>query len=276
LITKYTNIFSILIVLALNVFGNNLKVLRKASDLTQQQLAEKLGINRATLASYEEGRAEPKFDSLKRIASFFKVSIDDLLQKSKAARTDFKKWEQKDLQILPIVLDQNDQERITLVSKKASAGYLRGLEDPQFIEELPSFSLPFDKVDQGSFRAFEIEGDSMLPIPSGSYIIARFEDDWRAIRDDDPYIVVSQNDGLSYKRVELDMRKELISLHSDNKGYDSYSLPLFEVRELWKAIGYISFDLNTSGSSTQDINEISKVLFDLKREVEELKSSKNH
>lgn len=258
----------------MSLFGNNIKLLRKAKKLTQAQLAEKLGINRATLASYEEGRAEPRFDSLKRIASFFKISIDELIQTKLRSENDHEIWEQKDLQILPIVLDAEDNERISLVSKKASAGYLKGLEDAEYISELPSFSLPFDKVNQGSYRAFEIEGDSMLPIPSGSYIIARYEDDWRAAKDKSPYIVVSQSDGLSYKRLEFDWRKELVTLSSDNKGYEPYSIPLYEIRELWQAVGYISFDLDHQKNEQQDISDLSKVLFQLQKEVQELKSKK--
>ncbi len=257
----------------MNIFGNNLKVLRKGFELTQNQLAEKLGINRATLASYEEGRAEPKFDKLKRIASFFKVSTDDLILATKEKKDDFAEWERKDLQILPIVVDNENMERISLVPKKASAGYLKGLEDAEFIGQLPSFSLPVEQLNQGTFRAFEIEGDSMLPIQSGSYIIAKYEDDWRAVKDGKAYIVVSENDGLTFKRVEIDLRKEILNLTSDNKGYDPYSIPLYEVRELWEAKAILSFELDQVKTEKQELSDLSKMLFDLKSEVEHLKSS---
>lgn len=271
--SKYTNYFSILYFLVLSNFSNNLKVLRKEVALTQSQLSEKLGLNRATLASYEEGRAEPKFEILMKLASFLKVSVDDLLMGSVLKKAS-DSWSPKDLQILPIVVDGNNQERISLVSQKAKAGYLAGMHDREFIENLPSFTLPFDKVSQGTYRAFEIEGDSMLPIPSGSFIIARFEDDWKAIRNGSPYIVVSESDGLTYKRVELDFRKETIELVSDNKGYESYTLSLFDIKELWKAIGYISFDLDLKPSNDQNIGELNNLFLKLKKEVEELKSSK--
>lgn len=254
-------------------FSNNLKILRKELELTQTQLADKLGLNRATLASYEEGRAEPKFESLQKIASFFKVSLDDILQKKIKKKDDLKQWEQKALQVLPIVVDKDDQERITLVSRKATAGYLTGFQDAEFIEQLPSFHLPFDKVSQGTFRAFEIEGDSMLPIPSGSIIIAQYEDDWRAVKEGAPYIVVSENDGLTYKRIELDLITEVITLTPDNKGYESYSLPLYEIRELWKAVGFVSFDLDLRKSEGQDLDQLSTMFLQLKKEVEKLKSS---
>lgn len=245
--------------------------------MTQSQLSEKLGVNRATLASYEEGRAEPKFESFQKMAGFFKVSLDDLLLKKLEDEGKRKSWAPKGLQILPIVVDQDEKERINLVSQKASAGYLKGHQDREFVESLPSFNLPFDKTSQGTYRAFEIEGDSMLPIPSGSFIIARYEDQWKSIRDNSPYIVVSQTDGLTYKRVSIDLRKETVLLEPDNAGYDSYSLPLFEISELWQAIGYISFDLSkpTTTNSNSDLDSMRRLLFDLKGEVDQLKKDKN-
>ena len=44
----------------MNFFGNNLRHLRKEKGLTQQQLADKLGITRSLVGAYEENRAEPK------------------------------------------------------------------------------------------------------------------------------------------------------------------------------------------------------------------------
>ena len=166
-------------------FENNLKTLRKARSLTQSELAEKLGINRATLASYEEGRAEPKFDNLKKMAAYLNVTLDELLL-APIKETEDDSWSDKPLQILPIVIDADDRERISLVDQKATAGYLRGHQDAEYIEQLPSFSLPFENTMQGSFRAFEIEGNSMHPIPSGSFIIAQYEDFWKSIKDDSP------------------------------------------------------------------------------------------
>lgn len=56
-----------------------LKELRKKENLTQGQLASKIGITRDTLANYETGRREPDFTTLKNIASYFNVSTDYLL-----------------------------------------------------------------------------------------------------------------------------------------------------------------------------------------------------
>lgn len=56
-----------------------LKILRIKNDLTQKQLAEKTGFNVRQICSWEQGRREPKIATLKKLATFFGCSIDDLL-----------------------------------------------------------------------------------------------------------------------------------------------------------------------------------------------------
>jgi transcriptional regulator with XRE-family HTH domain len=56
-----------------------LKELRMKHDLTQEEFAEKIGTSRASVSSWEISRAEPDLDTCKRIAAFFKISLDELL-----------------------------------------------------------------------------------------------------------------------------------------------------------------------------------------------------
>lgn len=60
-------------------FGDRIKLLREKHELTQEQLANKVGISRAALAKYEKNNREPDFKTMKHIAEFFDVSIDYLL-----------------------------------------------------------------------------------------------------------------------------------------------------------------------------------------------------
>jgi len=55
--------------------------LREKAGLTQKDLATKLGIARTTYSGYENGAREPDLDTLKRIADFFEVSLDYLLNR---------------------------------------------------------------------------------------------------------------------------------------------------------------------------------------------------
>lgn len=61
------------------MFNERLKLLRKKHNLTQSALAEILGIAKTTLAAYEQGKNEPSMDMIKKIATYFNVSTDYLL-----------------------------------------------------------------------------------------------------------------------------------------------------------------------------------------------------
>ena len=63
----------------------NLKPLRKAAHLTQQQLADKSGISRVTLARIETGACNPSLDSLRALALALGCTIDQLLGESIAS-----------------------------------------------------------------------------------------------------------------------------------------------------------------------------------------------
>lgn len=60
--------------------STNIRVLRKRMRLSQEELAQSLGLNRGNIASYENGTAEPKISNLLNMAQFFGVSLIDLAQ----------------------------------------------------------------------------------------------------------------------------------------------------------------------------------------------------
>jgi transcriptional regulator with XRE-family HTH domain len=64
-----------------NKLAANLLFLRKQKKLTQAEMPENIGINRSTWANYEAGKTEPALDDVIRIASFFDVTVTDLLTK---------------------------------------------------------------------------------------------------------------------------------------------------------------------------------------------------
>ena len=60
-------------------FGEKLQTLRKQKSLTQEELAERLYVSRAAVSKWESGRGYPNLDSLKTVANFFSLTIDELL-----------------------------------------------------------------------------------------------------------------------------------------------------------------------------------------------------
>jgi transcriptional regulator with XRE-family HTH domain len=272
----------------MSFFASNLRFLRKQKGLTQEQLADKLAINRAMIGSYEESRAEPKYELLQRMAYLFKVSIHDMIdsdmekqfaQKNRTNNSShkglYKDIEGRGLRVLPIVVDRENRELITVVPSKAAAGYLNGYADPEFIETLPTFNLPFDrfKTDR-TYRTFQISGDSMLPIESGSYIICEYVMNWHDIRDGYPYIIVTANDGIVFKRLYNRIHDSgTFLLKSDNLEYEPYELNPNDILEIWYAVGYIRFDIQQPDD--MNVYSLTRMMMLMQNELNQMKKKVN-
>ena len=88
----------------------------------------------------------------------------------------------QDVKVLSITVDKFGKENIELINQKASAGYANSYSDFEFIENLQKFQLPFLHF-TGTHRAFEIKGDSMLPLTSGSIVIGKFIENFDFLKD---------------------------------------------------------------------------------------------
>ena len=64
--------------------ADNIKYLRKKLGLSQEKLAELLGLNRGNIASYEKGSAEPRIENLIKMMQVFKVEVKDLVERDLA------------------------------------------------------------------------------------------------------------------------------------------------------------------------------------------------
>jgi transcriptional regulator with XRE-family HTH domain len=254
------------------VFSKNIKVLRVKQGLSQEQLADLLGVTRSRIGSYEEGRSEPNLETLIKIASFFKLPIDALV-KTDLSRSGNKSFIEigKNRVLFPVMIDEQNNETIEIVSMKASAGYLNGYADPEYIESLQRMKLPF--VPTGKHRAFPIKGDSMPPLGDGSFVVGRFVEDLRDIRNGQTYVLLTQNDGIVYKRVfnKLKEKKRLL-LCSDNKLYDPYEVHAEEVLEAWEFV----CSIHTKAHTEDELNlqSIMNMLRELRVELQMLKQPK--
>lgn len=214
----------------------NLKYLRKKNSVSQQALANIIGVSKTALGDYERGRYEPGISTLIGIASYFEVSIDDLLRKDLSV-VDFEVIRNKDVRVLAITVDSEDRENIEFVDTKAEAGYIESFNDLEYIRDLSKFYLP--NLPEGTFRGFEIRGDSMLPMEEGSVVICSYVESFNEIKDDRTYVVVSNSGTLVYKRVRLLENENRLLLISDNDIYSPYTLPLEDVAEIWEYYAYI-------------------------------------
>ncbi len=231
-------------------FNINLKFLRMRLKQSQQQLSDNLGIKRSQLASYELGHTTPPVEPLLRMANYFKMTMDTLLtiDLSRLGELQLRQLESGEdvyisggkLRVLATTVNSENRENIELVPIKARAGYTTGYNDPEFIKKLPVFHLPFLSEDR-KYRAFQTEGDSMLPIKSGSYVIGEFVQDWDDLKDGDAAVVVTENDGAVFKIIYNQLRKKHnLLLRSLNPLFPAYEVKLEDIKEIWKFKYYFS------------------------------------
>ncbi|HQQ93991.1 MAG TPA: LexA family transcriptional regulator [Bacteroidia bacterium] len=249
--------------------ASNIRFLRQLKGLSQEQLADELKITRSRVGSYEEARNEPPIDLLIRLSEYFHIAIDALV------RGDMRKTNIDGLMkigknriLFPILLDNEGNDMVELVPVKASAGYTRGYADPDYIERLPQMKLPF--LPTGKHRAFPIKGDSMPPIREGSFVIAKYIERPEDVRLGHTYVVVTKDDGLTYKRVMAYNKKEgTYELHSDNKAYQPFKVKTSDVLEIWEYT--CSINMNEYKDEELNLDSIMNMLRGLKVEIAEIR-----
>lgn len=249
----------------MSMAGKNLKYLRKLRGWTQEEFASKLHIKRSLLGAYEEERAEPRIEVMELVGDLFRLTLDELLLKDLADSKGNYLARRRAQKLASAVND------IQFVPVKAAAGYLAGYADPEFIDELNTFTLPM--LAPGHYRAFEIMGDSMLPTASGSVIVGEKVEDLNDLKSNNTYIIISRNEGIVYKRVMKNTRgKNKLTLISDNPSYQPYQVNMEDILELWKAA------LIIGKANTQphwDVNQLANVVNTLQEQVSVLKKKMN-
>lgn len=259
----------------MNTVHKNLKFLRTRAGWTQKQLAEKIGLKQPVIGAYEEERAMPPLNCLLDISDLFKVSMDALTRKdlSKLPEKEWKTASPKK-EVLAITVDKDDNENIELVSQKASAGYLNGYQDVEYIIDLPKIGLPVLPRNV-TYRAFEIKGDSMLPVPSGAIVFGEYVENLSAIKNGKLYIVVSRQEGIVFKRVfNFSDTKDKLLLVSDNRHYEPYTIHAEDVLEVWEVKAYFSTQFPDVEAGTLSVDHLALSVVKLQEEVSRLKLKK--
>lgn len=248
----------------MSIFSENIKVLRKVKGLSQDALAGILGVKRTTLSNYENALSSPSLEAIGDIADAFHVDIDtllrcDLSQKSAEEIESITSGEcdtrGRNLRVIVTTVSPSNEENVEIVPVKARAGYTAGYADPEYISSLPHISLPF-LSSQRKYRAFPITGDSMPPVPSGSYVVGEYVVDWHGIKDGEYAIVVTKDEGIVFKRVYMDFERGVVQLVSTSPLYEPYVVSMEDILEIWTFSCYISREITSSVSGMEQMCEM--------------------
>ena len=251
----------------MSLFGKNIKKIRSVKSLSQQAFAEIFDLKRGTLGAYEEGRSEPKIETIIKIANYFSIPIGDMLTKELTVnqllkfKVDFESS----------VLEKNNDLfiKIPCITPQLQTDYLRHHDNPNFIADLPYLNLPV--TNENELRAFVVDNLEMSSDNDGLYpkdiIIGervarkRFPD----LQNSCIYLLILK-DRILLRRVFQASKKFI--LKADHRGIDELEIDHTEVKELWE-LKYVFYHRVPEKRNT-DIKE--KLSF-LETEFQKLRSS---
>lgn len=159
---------------------NRVKELRKQKHITQEELGKVLDIQKAAISKYENGRAEPSTEVLKKMSAYFGVSIDYLLGNS------------------PAKLSAQKLGRgvcIPVLGRVVAGIPIEAVEEILDYEEITP-----ELAATGEFFALQVKGDSMLPkLEEGDIVIVKKQAD---VETGDIAIVLVNGDEATIKQVK--------------------------------------------------------------------------
>lgn len=242
-----------------------LKDFIKKTALTQTEFEKSWGVSNGYINSIKKSISDDKLELLSKAFPevdpvWIKMGIEGKKkEKPYKELTNVSKVSEQLIRYTPkvVVVDPNQNEVITMVAHKAAAGYLNGYEDAEYLENLPTISLPGYR--QGTHRAFEIRGHSMPPLHSGSYSVGQYLESLEDIKNRRTYIIISKNDGIVLKRViniKAEQKLILISDNPNKKEYPNFTIDYAEVLEIWYWRCAIIYDLPDPADLYSRINEL--------------------
>ena len=255
-------------------FHTNIRLLRERRKKSQEEVSQELNLSRNKLQALESGKTvNPSAMDMIRFSEYYKVSVDTLLKIDLMKLGELKLKELltgndvymtgSNIRVLAITVNKNNKENTEYVPVKAKAGYRAGYNDPEYIAALPKFSLP-NLPETGTFRMFPTTGDSMLPIPENSEVIAQYVQDWKSLKPDTPCIVILKGEqDFVFKLVTIDNSGQIL-LKSLNRNYEPYTVNGDDILEIWK---YYKHQTGTLPQPETDIQELKTLILGLKQNL---------
>jgi transcriptional regulator with XRE-family HTH domain len=252
--------------------GKNIRKLRTVKKLSQAAFAELFGLARPSVGAYEEGRSEPKMETLIQIAQHFGLSVDLLLTKELTVNElyhfdIFKEQLQQPVATPAPVAPTGRQSNATpLVYRNRALEYIVHHHDPAFVEALPWLQLPHQLT--GPTRAFEVSGADMLLHRQGLrhqdiVLCSRIDRAKPRLKTGSVYVFVTQSKILIRRLAERLDDDRILKLRADNPDYGSQELELTQALEIWEVRGVFTTHLRAPALLDERVAE-------LERKVEEL------
>lgn len=175
-----------------------LKELRENKGLTQSELAKILSVSPSSIGMYEQGRREPDSETLRKLSSFFNVTIDYLLGNSNQKKE--------------VTFPLGATHRVPII------GTVRCGPGGLAYEHIDGYMMIDESYNPAEIRGFRAEGDSMIGdgIYDGDLCLIRLQPE---VENGDIAVVVIDGEEGCLKHVTIDKENSVIVLSSSNPAY---------------------------------------------------------
>jgi phage repressor protein C with HTH and peptisase S24 domain len=250
-----------------SISAKRFKIIREENRYTQQAFASLLQIGNSTI-DIERGKTKISGNVVAQLVKLFNINPLWLYGES-----DQKYLAPSKTDVSPKVLsvNQNNEDAILLVNQKASAGYPQNIHDTSFYKNLPAFNLPLPQYRNATYRAFQVEGDSMMPnIRSGDWVLGRAVTTFEDASDNKVHIVVLQ-DSVLVKKLKKTVNSNIVRLVSFNTSYPDLEIPTSKIQELWQVNSRLTFGVEEPIESNL-LKELQQSMQDLKMQIKTLQA----
>lgn len=227
----------------MSFIGANIRKIRAVRKFSQAAFAELFGLARPSVGAWEEGRSEPKTDTLILIAQHFGVSVDMLLTKELTVNDllhfDLYQHQRHATAAAPPLHPDQQAPLTPFVRADQSLEYAMRCQDPTWIAALPLLTLPPGL--SPATRAFEVGTSEMAHQPTGGLrprdvvvgALIRPATAATALRGGQCYVIVSRNGLVMRRLVTFEGASTTLHLTADNPDYPTTTLALRDILEIW-------------------------------------------
>ncbi len=261
-------------IIKMSYIGKNIRKIRTVKKLSQAAFAELFSLARPSVGAYEEGRAEPKLDTVIQIANHFGISVDSLLTKELTIN---------DLYNFNIHLEGSTTPagqgrkaaihfqmiKSVFVPTDKQIEYIVHLNNRDFVSGLPKILIPghHDK----NHRAFEMTGEDMhyhfQGLNIGDVVLGHKMETPYVFGEGKIYIIVVK-EKIIIRRAK--QRKDDILLIPDNPSYKSISIEPAAILELWEVVGYFSHRTDAPVLVSERLMHLEEQMNKLTRRLEKI------
>lgn len=224
--------------------GEQIKKFRERRNMTQDDLAEKLGTTRQSISRYEIGERKANQDILFALSDIFGVAVDDFFPAAKEGITTIYNQlapprQEKVYNFAERQLEEQNRENVVHFPKKEKLPTIKNSASAANPTELVYGDTvveeeEFERVPSSADFAVPIIGDSMEPvIRNGQFVFVKEQPD---VEDGEIAIVELDGDGVTCKEIYKDYENQTIILRSINDLYEDRIVSPEQIRIIGKVV----------------------------------------